>query len=762
MYTIIKNRKLIPYINYITYNKFWQKYLKNEYFDKNDKEFSIDVRKKFSYLPEYVYEPYLNSFRRVNKIDEIIEKISKNFLKFDNKKFNVVVKKNQMEEWQAFISLCSAVPFVARVYFDNQVSLDSMKSIDSYSILPLSEKFDNKCLDALSNVVDLHIHINGTSETFYSWEQALLNPKKFIDSYTTKKNNSLEQLLNQDNILIEDFFSMLELSKYVRGLLKYILKHNIEDIEIDIYSFKNSIYKNKNLLDDKLSKSGYSDELLMWFNIFSIENISKELESLIHFYLLSQSQFERILVQQTKQNGFRQFLHISDNNVRDGYEDRGFKDRFRQLRHINSTGKVNLEVRVTPKRFSKKLESIINTYKELLEKKEIQESTFQISVVCHFIKLEEESYYKKEKFIDIERYAKTKAFTKDNIVKLLGEVTSLLNKTIDTGDVCRYFVGIDAAGNEMYSSPESFASDFRLFRNRLKEYGKNIGITFHAGEDFVHLISGIRYIYEVIEFIDYEIGDRIGHANALGLDSRHWREKLNNTIFMKRGEWLDNLIFFASKTKTTDEKVLRDIENYWSEVYPSLNSMKIKDILKIGYAAYHIRKYNYKELLNNDFDLKNIIKNEWGFNLDNEDINKVLEIYKMYLYNTYDTYDEYIEVKLEEKFDYYITSLQNMILRELAYKGVIIESMISSNVRICFYDRYKEHHIKKWLDKKHNMPLVTLASDDPGIFNNNIFVEYSHLYEMTDYNKEKFLEYVNLLKNNGEKANFSNIDFNKG
>lgn len=751
MYKIIKNRKLIPYINYITYNKFWQKYLKNEYFDKTDNDFIINVRKKFSYLPEYVYVPYLNSFKKVHKIDEIIEKISNNFLKFNKNNLKVVVKENQMEEWQSFISLSSSIPFIARVYFNNKTLLDLSKLNNIYSILPVSEKFDDKCLDKLATVVDLHIHINGTSETFYSWELALLNPRRFIDSYTTKKNNSLEQLLNQDNISIEDFFSMLELSKYARDLIKYILKNPLETVNIDIYNFKKSIYENKNLFDNSdLLNNGYSNELNMWFNIFSLENKSKKLESLIHFYLLAQSQFERILVQQTKQNGFKQFLHISDTNVRDNYENRGFKDRFRQLKHINSKGKVNLEVRITPKGFSKKLESIISTYTQLTDPEtgELRRDDFNIKVVCHFIKLEENNYFQKENFVNIERYAKTKAFTNDNVVKLLGEVTSLLNKTIDTNDVAKYFVGIDAAGNEMYSPPESFAFGFRLFRNRLKEYGKNIGITFHAGEDFVHLISGIRYVYEVIEFLDYENGDRIGHANALGLDSKLWREKLNNTIFMKRGEWLDNLIFFAVKTKTTDNKVLENIVMYWKEVYLDLIDMEIEDILNIGYIAYHLRKYNYKDIVDGNIDLENIL------NLNTNERELVLKIYHMYLYKTYNTYDEYIEIVLEEKFDYYITSLQNMLLRELAHKGVVIESMISSNVRICFYDRYKQHHIRKWLDKKHNMPLITLASDDPGIFNNNIFIEYSHLYEMVDYEEDKFFEYVKTLQRNGENAIF--------
>ncbi|QDF30301.1 amidohydrolase family protein [Halarcobacter anaerophilus] len=753
MFKILKNRNLIPHIKYISYNRFWQNYIYNEYFDEENKDFINSVRECFSFLPEYVYEPYLHSFKDESSLSIIIKKISENFLDFDTLNQKVVVKKDMMEEWQAFISMCSAIPFVAKIYFNNKESFDNSKLINIYSILPISQVIDDKCIENLSNIVDLHIHINGTSESFYSWEKALSNPKQFIDSYTTKRNNSLEKLLLQDNVSIDEFFIMLELSKYVRGLIKYILKNNLKEINIEFNNFKESIYKNKHLIsDDDINNKGYYNELIMWFEIFNIDEkyVTGEFKRLLHFYLLAQSQFERILIQQTKQNGFRQFLYISDNNIRDSYEDEGYKDRFRQLKHFNDGKRINLEIRITPKGFSKKFESIINAYNQLTtptdsEIAEINKDNFKVSVVCHFIKLEEDAYYKKETYVNIERYAKTKAFTEKNMLQLLGEVTSLLNTTVELEyDFSKYFVGIDAAGNEMYAPPEAFAYYFRLFRNRLEEYNKKIGITFHAGEDFVHLISGIRYIYEVYEFLDYEPGDRVGHANALGLDSKVWRKKLNNRIRMKQGEWLDNLIFFAVKTKTTDDIVLKKIKELWENVYSDFSNFKIEEILEIGFLAYSFRKYRYVEIKNNEVVLK----------IDKDKKAKALKIYYMYLYETYNTYDKYIDVTLEEKFDQYISSLQKMILREMAHKDVIIESMISSNVRICFYDKYKQHHIRKWLDKKHNMPLITLASDDPGIFNNNIFVEYSHLYEMVDYDKDKFLEYVKVLQKNGEIARF--------
>jgi adenosine deaminase len=46
--------------------------------------------------------------------------------------------------------------------------------------------------------------------------------------------------------------------------------------------------------------------------------------------------------------------------------------------------------------------------------------------------------------------------------------------------------------------------------------------TIHAGEDFVHLLSGLRQVDEAVEGFELRTGDRIGHGIALGVDARDW------------------------------------------------------------------------------------------------------------------------------------------------------------------------------------------------------------------------------------------------
>ncbi len=731
MYNLLSNRSFIPAISYLTYGDLWKKYLNNDLYDKENKDLALYIRRNFSYSPEYVYDKYYKKFISENNFLTFFQEIAKYFLENHNNK--ILVQSNKMEEWQGLISTISPIPFMAYFYHKNALATTKV-----FSILP-TNKYTSIFNDHFNEIYDTHIHINGTSETLYAWDKALSNPKVFINTYNDSPHhkNSLEELLLQDSSTsLYDFFLMLESAKKVRDLLEYHIGTGLV-YNIDFRNFYKSISnqcRSVKLINEKINP--YTRELDLWIALFSKHSLPKEIEKLLHFYVLAQAQFERVQVQQISQNGFRQFLYISDNKIRDHYEDDGFKERFLQLNDRLKNQKINLEIRITPKKICTKMEKIVQAYTYLIDKKLLDKEKFQISIICHFIKFEEPIL---EGQISVQRFAHTKAQTLKETTSLLGCLQPLLNAPLETRKKYDLFVGLDAAGNELYSRPEAFAYAFSIIRERFENKEKNIGITFHAGEDFVHILSGIRYIYEAYTFLNFQPGDRIGHANALGLDPNIWRKKLNNHITIKKGEWLDNLILLVIKTKCTDDKILQDIVNYWKDIYK--NKFTIDQILDIGFEAYKLRQFPFA-------DIQNV-------KIKHEQKELILDIYEKYLFHTYSTYDEDIDITLDLTFDTYINGLQDVILLELAHKEIILESMISSNVRISFYNRYKEHHIIKWLDKKHNMPLVTLASDDPGIFNTNIFCEYSHLYDMIDQNDEKFEKYFSTLIENGKKASFS-------
>ena len=73
-------------------------------------------------------------------------------------------------------------------------------------------------------------------------------------------------------------------------------------------------------------------------------------------------------------------------------------------------------------------------------------------------------------------------------------------------------------------------------------YIQSLGFTFHAGEDFRHILSGLRRIDEAAEYLKFHAGDRIGHGIALGMLPRKWKSQ-NPVIIIPQIEALENYLW---------------------------------------------------------------------------------------------------------------------------------------------------------------------------------------------------------------------------
>ena len=159
--------------------------------------------------------------------------------------------------------------------------------------------------------------------------------------------------------------------------------------------------------------------------------------------------------------------------------------------------------------------------------------------------------------------------------------SQLLNEVINTSlDLRKAIRGYDVAGNENELPIEVFAPALRRLRdckiptkglmsNRLSKPF----ITVHAGEDFSHLLSGMRSIDESVVFCDFQVGDRVGHALALGVCPTSWAKR-QQTAYLTVGEHLDNLVWSHQKALTVIQSVpnlvgvlhlLQEKIHYWSE-----------------------------------------------------------------------------------------------------------------------------------------------------------------------------------------------------
>lgn len=199
----------------------------------------------------------------------------------------------------------------------------------------------------------------------------------------------------------------------------------------------------------------------------------------------------------------------------------------------------------------------------------------KFGLVVHFKKLEER--FEERGFTDLIRrpvprlrWGKRRRVVQSESVRLY----RLLRRPTP---VVPFVVGIDACNLELATPPEVFAPAFRFLRElpiplqgeakRFSPYvqlendirklveKRRLGMTYHVGEDFRHLLSGLRAICEVVDFLKPHPGDRLGHGTALALDPKHWLEQNGYQAVMPKLEWLDTLVWVHHFLGPGDELV---------------------------------------------------------------------------------------------------------------------------------------------------------------------------------------------------------------
>lgn len=280
-----------------------------------------------------------------------------------------------------------------------------------------------------------------------------------------------------------------------------------------------------------------------------------------------------------------------------------------------------------------------------------------------------------------------------------------------------FYSAVDVAGRDYEVSADVFAGLFDELRNAgYRQF------TYHAGEDFYHLLGGLRAIFESVHFLKFGAGCRIGHASAAGIAPHLWSDILGGEIRMKRGEYLDDLIFtryfIITYRVPIPKKNLRLIENRIKELAESVYGRKCTiDNLTAAWfkRADDPRDYVYKPDLS---DVEKIVA-------DFHDI-KCRKLYDVeIIVNCYDVL-----------YESHMIRLQKALLGLLAEKEIAIEAMPTSNVYIGLHQSFHSYHLKQWIDWKFckrykmQMPAIVIGSDEPGILCTNIMTEYAHVFNM--------------------------------
>lgn len=361
-----------------------------------------------------------------------------------------------------------------------------------------------------------------------------------------------------------------------------------------------------------------------------------------------------------------------------------------------------------------------------------------------------------------------------DIAIALEEIRSAIPK------MSEYIVGIDAASDENAAEPWTFSMVYKKMRSSKTmlpirkdsingfEHIQNIGYTYHVGEDFRHLVSGLRHIDEVLEEFGYKSGDRLGHALALGINIEQWVQN-NEVAPIPRLEYLENLLWMWG-INTCEEielpiqlEVLEDrIISMAHEIYEKSDSITVKML----YNAYKLKFAANPMQIIEQVDQSEKKNSHLYCRYDNcdKDCYNAWNSERLFATNYCPVYEERYgkkEMIRVNELDiplYHV--LQEYLITKVERMGIYVETNPTSNLSIGEFENMQSHPIF-FLNQIGNSPkhrvLVTINSDDPAVFNTNVENEFAYIYyaaEKQGFGKTEILEWIERIRQYGMEASF--------
>lgn len=665
--------------------------------------------------------------------------------------------------------------------FKNKEYLKQLNRYSKYRGRVISNYIFSAMIMRLLMIVSLKLNIKiediGSNDSeIKDFMRAIFRDDQTIDDWVEKK-----KINSEDDIYLEIFERIWDEIWNEMGLSK---SNEKEDFILDIWSEINSIdtygeniFLMKSLAfikkdDDGQSNSHYFNEIFM------------------KYLRIKNNVFNLVVQNGTKVKGLdyfkKHYAHASwygnrmaENEFWKKFFKNMFQDKFLKKLEIRMGIKTDLMAQII---------KVLRAYKSVIDEDyDFEVDDFpRLGIVFHLLKENDEEPTEK----CWKEYDKSKSNTYRNRyfgklqMKYKKQIESLITLRNENLYMSEFIVGIDAASSENSTPIDVFSPIFDLARNSNtqklvsidEETGKSVknkslGFTFHAGEDFRHLISGIRRVDEVVEHCKFHAGDRIGHGTALGVDAVGWKNT-NPVVTIPRGEYLDNLIWvwgIYSSEQNYDPKINLYLENqiykFAKEIYIRMNGITISML----HEAYKLRFKCFEKMdldnQNQMFTEENVINEDYIFCMNVEDKYKLIwnEIKlnhahncKCYLERIY----EPIQVAVKDIDLEMALQVQSIICKRIAKKGIIVEINPTSNLVIGEIKDIFNHHayiINNLSTDVENKIMLNINSDDPTVFNTNVSNEIAYLYYGLLHKnicREESLKWIDKLREHGLRTSF--------
>ncbi len=547
---------------------------------------------------------------------------------------------------------------------------------------------------------------------------------------------------------------------------------------------------------------------------------SEYASNLFHAYLVLKETVRGEMVQANEYVGFENFqIYERRKKVFLGSSEFGKRMARMAVRDtLQSQNIVSLEARITPAARAEDNYKMICSYDEAIDNGGELRDRFYY--VFHFIK-------SKESVSSKTLLWKPRQFQKRRNVEICAQAVRTFRERYPVA--ASRVLGIDAASQEIGCRPEVFATAFRLLRSHTCSYGvtrekrrlPQLRISYHVGEDFLDILDGLRAIAEAILFLKMDCGDRLGHALALGIEVDEWYALKNYHVSIPAQDYLDNIAWLYHAIVQYHIQGMDNLKSYlqkeftfhFSKIYGDFAVQnKIAPILahvKERYAgqeaykgyfaeesflSYNIFTYYSAWMLRGDepeMYKKGFFCKREGYedyqnthavnSLFPEDysIRYIPEVaYLNYLYQ----YAAEVKKRGEREVDYKVMPLfvkgvaqvQKELQKEIAQRGIAIETNPTSNYMIGTFKKYAKHPIVQFYNRGlvaedcrlRECPQISASinTDDQGVFSASLENEYalmaSALERKTDengeclYNKMMIYEWLNNIRMNGNRQAF--------
>lgn len=507
--------------------------------------------------------------------------------------------------------------------------------------------------------------------------------------------------------------------------------------------------------------------------VFSSSEGFSEYARLLYAYIVAKNQFRQVIVQCDKIKGFGYFAGIQKRKYL--FESEKYRELllFMAVQNIVCNQPIKaMEMRIAPNNTKNGLikeidfcNKCINKKSFLLGQKNLLDEGVKLGYILHFIKQKEKreietngDYYCRN--FTVRKNVKKQASVIEDLIRrnsplVMDDELSKRKEESIKGMVevnpCYPIVGIDAASSEFYCRPEVFAPAFRRLKYvqrdtdqdfYLYQTDRQLGRTFHVGEDFYDIVDGLRAIDECVCFMNFGEGDRIGHGVALGIDAKNYYEQRQNRIILPKQDLLDNVVWMYKMMEfysIHDENgLMAKLEKTFRERYHEIYKEFIdsnKEMANISLSDYH----DSWKLRGDDPEIlweESIFREyETGVHKELESIRSVkkyLSLFHAYHYSGSAKRKgaECEEFHLPEGYCNVVTVLQKKIRERIQNKHISVETNPTSNMQITDVGRYAEHPITAmnnvFLKPDYDSMIdVSINTDDQGVFATSLEKEFT-------------------------------------